>query len=257
MPMAALPGEAISHGHVIVFDDVTVLNQAQRDAAWAEVARRLAHEVKNPLTPIRLAAERLHMKLGDKLEAADSEILDRASNTIVTQVEALRTLVDAFGDYAQEPVLSRVSIRLDHLVREVVALYQQGDSQLQFRLELSPGPEGLAADSGRLRQMLHNLIRNSQEAGKDGPRSISITSKCVKQNKELRLNLELLDDGPGFPESVLEQPFEPYVSDKARGSGLGLAICRKIISEHNGSITIENPPQGGAKVTISLPLALE
>ena len=105
--------------------------------------------------------------------------------------------------------------------------------------------------------MLHNLIRNSQEAGEDGPRSISITSKCVKQNRDFRLNLELLDDGPGFPESVLEQPFEPYVSDKARGSGLGLAICRKIISEHNGSITIENPPQDGAKVTISLPLALE
>ena len=149
------------------------------------------------------------------------------------------------------------TISKDDLIREVVVLYQQGDSSLGFELDLCPGPDGLAADSGRLRQMLHNLIRNSQEAGKDGPRLISITSKCVKQGKAQRLNLELLDDGPGFPKLVLDQPFEPYVSNKASGSGLGLAICRKIISEHNGSIAIENPPQGGAKVIISLPLALE
>ena len=257
LPMITLPGEKPKEGHVVIFDDVTILNQAQRDAAWSEVARRLAHEVKNPLTPIRLAAERLHMKLADKLEPGDSAMLDKASSTIVSQVEALRRLVDAFGDYAQEPKLSLEPIRLDDLIKEVVVLYQQGDSNLSFELDLCSGPDGLAADSGRLRQMLHNLIRNSQEAGEDGPRLISITSKCVKQDREPRLNLVLLDDGPGFPESVLEQPFEPYVSDKARGSGLGLAICRKIISEHNGSITIENPPQGGAKVTISLPLALE
>ena len=180
--MITLPGEKPKEGHVVVFDDVTILNQAQRDAAWSEVARRLAHEVKNPLTPIRLAAERLHMKLADKLEPGDSAMLDKASGTIVSQVEALRRLVDAFGDYAQEPKLSLEPIRLDDLIREVVVLYQQGDSSLSFELDLCSGPDGLAADSGRLRQMLHNLIRNSQEAGEDGPRSISITSKCVKQN---------------------------------------------------------------------------
>jgi len=253
LPMAALPGEDLRHGHVIVFDDVTILNQAQRDAAWSEVARRLAHEVKNPLTPIRLAAERLRMKLGDKLESADSEMLDRASDTIVAQVEALRTLVDAFGDYAQEPVLSRASIRLDDLVKEVVALYQQGDSQLQFLLELSPGPEGLAADSGRLRQMLHNLIRNAKEAGAGAPLSISISSKVETGNRAW-IRLELHDNGPGFPATVLENPFEPYVTNKTAGSGLGLAICRKIVSEHNGKISISNPPEGGAKVSIQLPL---
>ena len=128
----------------MVFDDVTILNQAQRDAAWSEVARRLAHEVKNPLTPIRLAAERLRMKLADKLEPGDSAMLDKASGTIVSQVEALRRLVDAFGDYAQEPQLSLEPIRLDELIREVVVLYQQGDSNLSFELDLCPGPDGLA-----------------------------------------------------------------------------------------------------------------
>jgi nitrogen fixation/metabolism regulation signal transduction histidine kinase len=257
LPMITLAGEKPKDGHVVVFDDVTILNQAQRDAAWSEVARRLAHEVKNPLTPIRLAAERLRMKLADKLEAGDSALLDKASGTIVSQVEALRRLVDAFGDYAQEPQLNPEPIRLDELIREVVVLYQQGDSNLRFNLELCPGPDGLAADSGRLRQMLHNLIRNSQEAGKDGPVSISVTSEPAEHGGARWLNLVIRDDGPGFPDVVLEQPFEPYVSNKARGSGLGLAICRKIVSEHNGSIAIGNLPEGGAQVTVSLPLTLE
>jgi nitrogen fixation/metabolism regulation signal transduction histidine kinase len=257
LPLITLPDEKPKDGHVVVFDDVTILNQAQRDAAWSEVARRLAHEVKNPLTPIRLAAERLRMKLTDKLEPGDSALLDRATSTIVSQVEALRRLVDAFGDYAQEPQLSLEPIRLDRLIREVVVLYQQGDSNLSFNLDLCTGPDGLSADSGRLRQMLHNLIRNSQEAGDHGPVSINISSEWVEHGGARRLNLELRDNGPGFPEIVLEQPFEPYVSNKAKGSGLGLAICRKIVSEHNGSITIANLPNEGAQVTISLPLTLE
>jgi nitrogen fixation/metabolism regulation signal transduction histidine kinase len=256
LPMIAMPGEEPREGHVVVFDDVTILNQAQRDAAWSEVARRLAHEVKNPLTPIRLAAERLRMKLVDKLESGDSAMLEKASGTIVSQVEALRKLVDAFGDYAQEPQLSLEPIRLDELIREVVALYQQGDSSLDFELNLCKGPDGLAADSGRLRQMLHNLIRNSQESGDNGHVTIAIDSRIVDDGAGQWLNLELLDDGPGFPDFVLDHPFEPYVSDKGRGSGLGLAICRKIVSEHNGGISIANPPGGGARVSITLPLSL-
>jgi nitrogen fixation/metabolism regulation signal transduction histidine kinase len=240
-----------------VFDDVTILNQAQREAAWSEVARRLAHEVKNPLTPIRLAAERLRMKLSDKLEPGDSELLERASNTIVTQVEALRTLVDAFGDYAREPVLSRTAVRLDELVKEVVALYQQGEPQMQFSLQLCPGPDGLAADSGRLRQMLHNLFRNAQEASRGDPVSIRISSRVTGNDHPAELELEVKDNGPGFPQMVLDNPFEPYVTNKSSGSGLGLAICRKIVSEHNGNISLSNPPNGGAVVSIRFPLNLK
>jgi nitrogen fixation/metabolism regulation signal transduction histidine kinase len=258
LPLLSPDGGRPRFGQVVVFDDVTVLNRAQREAAWAEVARRLAHEVKNPLTPIRLAAERLHMKLGGKLEPSDEHILERASNTIVSQVEALRKLVDAFGDYAQEPRLSREAIRLDELVREVVALYQQGEAPVRFTLELCPGPPGLAADSGRLRQMLHNLIRNAREAGEDSgrdrPVALAIRSQVVDSGSDRWLQLELVDDGPGFPQTVLDNPFEPYVTSKSQGSGLGLAICRKIVAEHNGRITIANHADGGARVDVLLPL---
>jgi nitrogen fixation/metabolism regulation signal transduction histidine kinase len=249
-----LQHDAEGGGQVIVFDDVTVLNQAQRDAAWAEAARRLAHEVKNPLTPIRLAAERLRMKLAGKLETADSQMLERAADTIVAQVEALRTLVDAFGDYAREPVLSRDPVRLDELIREVVALYQQGDAALEFELDLCPGPDGLAADSGRLRQMLHNLICNGREAGETAPSRIRVTTGERFFEGQSWAQLEIEDDGPGFPEAVLARPFEPHVSRKPGGSGLGLAICRKIVAEHDGRIALANREGGGGRVTVLLPL---
>ena len=240
---------------MVVFDDVTILNQAQRDAAWAEVARRLAHEVKNPLTPIRLAAERLRMKLMDKLEAADGKMLDRATSTIVSQVDALRTLVDAFGDYASEPELNRTELRLDLLVEDVVALYEEGDPSLKISLDLCPGPAGLAADSGQLRQLLHNLIRNATEAAGPGEQAdILISSAVIGQDGKSWLQLDIRDHGPGFPETVLEKPFEPYVTHKSSGSGLGLAICRKIVGDHDGRISISNPEDGGAQATVFLPL---
>jgi nitrogen fixation/metabolism regulation signal transduction histidine kinase len=254
LPMVTLPGESEQDGYVVVFDDVTILNQAQRDAAWSEVARRLAHEVKNPLTPIRLAAERLHMKLADKLESADSAVLDKASSTIVSQVEALRKLVDAFGDYAQEPELKLQPLDLEALIREVITLYQQGDSKLEFELDLQADGSALSADAGRLRQLLHNLIRNSQEVGAGKSVRIAISSGILQADGKSWLELEVRDNGPGFPAMVLEQPFEPYVSNKGRGSGLGLAICKKIISEHAGQIEISNPADGGARVQIRLPV---
>ncbi|MDT8319797.1 MAG: ATP-binding protein [Xanthomonadales bacterium] len=254
LPIASLPDGETGHGQVVVFDDVTILNQAQREAAWAEVARRLAHEVRNPLTPIRLAAERLRMKLADKLDTADGALLNKASDTIVAQVEALRKLVDAFGDYAQEPALSRRALQLDELIADVVALYQQGDTALRFELDLCPGPAGLAADSGRLRQMLHNLIRNAKEAKPGQAVSVRIQTRVVQRASQPWLQLSVRDDGPGFPALVLDKPFEPYVTNKPRGSGLGLAICRKIVSEHDGEISLSNPLEGGAEVLILLPV---
>lgn len=244
-----------SGGSVIVFDDVTILNQAQREAAWAEVARRLAHEVRNPLTPIRLAAERLRMKLMSKLDAKDSTMLDSATGTIVSQVEALRELVDAFGDYAQGPQLVRTPIALDQLIKDVVALYQHEDQRVDFRLKLIAGPPGLSADSGQIRQLLHNLVVNSSEAvAKDQQAEVNIRTRQITQAGKKWLELEVSDRGPGYPPMVLEKPFEPYVTFKTNGSGLGLAICRKIVSEHDGRITIHNPTIGGACTTIILPV---
>jgi len=250
-------GEELSEhgGSVVVFDDVTVLNQAQRQAAWAEVAQRLAHEVKNPLTPIRLAAERLHMKLMDKLEGDDGKVLARATGTIISQVEALRSLVDAFGDYASEPKLERKPLRLDELIRDVVALYEQGDQRVQFRLDLLPGPDGFRADAGQIRQLLHNLIRNAREAVPATEQAqVRIRTRVLDQGGRQWLELEICDRGPGYPPVVLSRPFEPYVTFKPGGSGLGLAICRKIVVDHDGRIGIENPAGGGACTTVMLPM---
>jgi len=256
---SALPaGKGARPGMVVVFDDVTVLNQAQRDAAWAEVARRLAHEVKNPLTPIRLAAERLRMKLGDRLGAQDRSMVDKSTQTIVSQVEALRTLVDAFGEYAREPDLDLEHLRLDDLIKNVITLYQQGNPAMRFELDLCAGPEGLWADAGRMRQLLHNLIRNASEAGSAGDDVfIGISTRVMATDGSGSVELSLTDRGPGYPEPVLEKPFEPYVTHKPGGSGLGLAICRKIVEEHDGSISISNHPDGGAVALITLPLAAD
>ena len=250
-------GKEVSHagGMVIVFDDVTMLNQAQREAAWAEVARRLAHEVKNPLTPIRLAAERLRMKLMSKLDGQDGAMLDRATGTIVSQVEALRSLVDAFGDYAQGPQLERSPMVLDQLIKDVVALYQHEDQRVEFHLKLIAGPPDLSADSGQIRQLLHNIIVNSSEAVKKGEQAeVHIRTRLITQAGKKWLEMEISDRGPGYPQAVLEKPFEPYVTFKTTGTGLGLAICRKIVSEHDGRITIYNPTFGGACTTIILPI---
>ena len=242
-------------GTVIVFDDVTRLNLAQREAAWAEVARRLAHEVKNPLTPIRLAAERLRMKLMSRLDDKDGAMLDRATGTIVSQVEALRSLVDAFGDYAQGPKLKRKPMVLDQLIQDVVALYQHEDQRVRFHLKLIDGPPGLLADSGQIRQLLHNLVVNSREAvATEANTEIHIRTRLITQAGKKWLEMEVSDRGPGYPAAVLEKPFEPYATFKTNGSGLGLAICRKIVSEHDGRITIYNPAMGGACTTIILPV---
>lgn len=246
-----LPAE--TGGHVVVFDDVTVLDQAQREAAWGEVARRLAHEVKNPLTPIQLAAERLAYKLEPGLPDDQRELLTKATGTIRAQVDALKRLVDSFGDYARPTGLNIESVKPGALVGEVVDLYASGNMPVRFEVDVDDDVGTIQADAGRLRQVLLNLVRNAQEAHPDDQPTIHVSIRS-EQREELRgVLICLRDDGPGFAPEVLERIFEPYVTTKPRGSGLGLAIVRRTIDEHGGQINVVNPSGGGAEVRIWLP----
>lgn len=252
---ALLPGnEQIGGGHVIVFDDITALIQAQRDAAWGEVARRLAHEIKNPLTPIQLSAERLRHKYLTTMPAADAEVLDRATHTIVQQVEAMKEMVKAFSDYARPPQIRLERVGMNRLVSEVVDLYQTEQRPIRFDLHLDPRTPAIEADAGRLRQVLHNLIKNALEAcGPDGAH-IRITTHCAEQTGCRYVELAVSDDGPGIPTEMLANLFEPYVTSKPKGTGLGLAIVKKIVEEHGGRIWVENMPASGACIMIRLPV---
>ncbi|MFB4203303.1 Adaptive-response sensory-kinase SasA [wastewater metagenome] len=256
---AALPGGRTAGGHVIVFDDVTTLIQAQRDAAWGEVARRLAHEIRNPLTPIQLSAERLQHKLSDRLEAEDAERLERATRTIIQQVDAMKAMVNAFSEYARPPRLSLVDVDLNALVQDVVELHRGDDTtEVAFTLDLAGDLPTLRADPGRLRQLLNNLIRNALEAadGEGRPCRLTVTTRTGTGRYAGQVELCLTDNGPGFAEAVLDQLFEPYVTTKPRGSGLGLAIVKKIVEEHNGRISARNL-RDGARITVRLPVAGE
>ena len=246
-----LSGE--DRAQVVVFDDVTVLNEVQREAAWSEAAQRMAHEVKNPLTPIRLAAERLRMKLTDRLDPAGAEVLDRSASTIIAQVEALKTLVDAFGDYAREPDLKREPLDVDQLIDDVAALYRGTHPDLRLELDLGGGASGVTADAGRIRQLLHNLIRNAAESGGDSGVTVHLGTRTIDDTSGSWVELVVADNGPGFPPAVLERPFQPHVSHRPGGKGLGLAICRKIVIEHDGRISLENRDSGGARVCVRLP----
>ncbi len=238
-------------GHVVIFDDVTVLDQAQREAAWAEVARRLAHEVKNPLTPIRLSAERLQMKLLGQLNESDAAMLQRATDTIIAQVDAMKTMVNAFGDYAREPGLNRGELVLDELVRDVTELYQDPQNPDRIELKLNSGPQRIRADSGRLRQLLHNILQNAEDAIADqADGKIQVVTANADDDQ---VRLEVRDNGPGMPDEIAKRPFEPYLTTKPGGTGLGLAICRKIVEEHGGRIRLNNRQSGGTVATVWLP----
>ncbi len=239
-------------GLVVVFDDETVLNQAQRDAAWGEVARRLAHEVKNPLTPIQLSAERLRLRFLSRMAPEDAEIMSRTTDTIISQVETLKTLVNAFSDYAKAPQLKREPGGLNQLVREAVNLYALSHPGITFELDLNEPEPVLLLDKNRIQQLLTNLIKNAQESQSDT--RIAIATQTQQQGTEKTLVLTIRDHGPGFDENTLEHLFEPYVTTKTGGSGLGLAIVKKIVEEHGGSIRAYNHPEGGAVVEIRLPV---
>ncbi|HKJ77087.1 MAG TPA: ATP-binding protein, partial [Gammaproteobacteria bacterium] len=244
-------------GHVVVFDDITALIQAQRDAAWGEVARRLAHEIKNPLTPIQLSAERLRHKYLRQMGPEDAEVLERATHTIIQQVETMQEMVKAFSDYARTPELERRPIDLNALVREVLDLYG-GDGQAEIETALDPELPRVEADAGRLRQLLHNLVKNALESGgREGPVRLEVSTRCAREDTCRHVELRVRDNGPGFPEQVRSQLFEPYVTTKRKGTGLGLAIVKKIVEEHGGMLGADNRAEGGAEVTIRLPIRAE
>jgi nitrogen fixation/metabolism regulation signal transduction histidine kinase len=241
-------------GTLIVFDDITTLIQAQRNAAWGEVARRLAHEIKNPLTPIQLSAERLRHKYLNKMDPDDAGVLDRATHTIVQQVETLKEMVKAFSEYARMPTLQREDVDLNAIIREVLELYQGGENAVRFSLQLDKSTPHIEADVGRMRQLLHNLIKNALEAMDYETGELLISTRCVEEHACRYVELKFQDTGPGFPEELIGQLFEPYVTNKTRGSGLGLAIVKKIVEEHGGMLEAENVEGTGACVVIRLPV---
>ena len=239
---------AVGNDFIVVFDDITHLLQAQRDAAWGEVARRLAHEIKNPLTPIQLSAERLEHKLADKLSAADAEVLKRATQTIVNQVTALKSMVNAFGEYARAPSLNLEAVDLNQLVYEILALYEHSDAQISTRL--APVLPRVTGDPTLLRQVVHNLLQNAQDALAETENPQITVETAVEENT---VRLTVRDNGCGFPEALMARLFEPYVTTKPKGTGLGLAVVKKIIEEHHGRMKIENCQPHGASVCIYLP----
>jgi len=250
---ARLP-QATGGGYVVVFDDITQLIQAQRATAWAEVARRLAHEIKNPLTPIQLSAERLEMKLAERLSREDAVTLRRAIETIVSQVAALKAMVDDFRDYARLPAPAPARLDLNALVRDVLALYE--NSSVPIAKRLCEGLPPVWADSAQIRQVIHNLVQNAQDSLENAKQSAA--AAAIEVRTELagdKVRLAVSDNGGGFPEELMARIFEPYVTSKPRGTGLGLAIVKKIVDEHQGSVAIENRPSRGASVSVFLPLA--
>lgn len=237
-------------GFVVVFDDITGLLEAQRAAAWGEVARRMAHEVKNPLTPIRLSAERLRLKLADKVSPRDAEMLERATQTIISQVDAMKGMVDAFSQYARTPETRLQPLDVNALVREVLGLYE--GHGLKIRQQLADRLPVVLGDHGQLRQVIHNLVQNAEDAV-EGEEAPVITVSTAAGGGRVRLGVT--DNGAGFPEHILARAFEPYVTTKPKGTGLGLAIVRKIVEEHHGMIQIEKAEPQGTRVSVTLPVA--
>ena len=239
-------------GTVLVFDDVTALVHAQKEAAWGEVAKRLAHEIRNPLTPIQLSAERLAWKLQDKLNEQDAQILMRSTDTIVKQVAAMKEMVEAFRNYARAPALKLTKLNLNQIIEEVLLLYES--SSCTFTANLSNITLFISADAGAMRQVLHNILKNAAEAAES---DASPEVHIITQQQGDHALLTVYNNGKNFSKDMLLHAFEPYVTDKATGTGLGLPVVKKIIEEHGGRINLSNPNTGGACVKITLPLLAE
>lgn len=245
-----LPEQQLNY--MIVFDDITEMISAQRALAWAEVAQRVAHEIKNPLTPIQLSAERLRVKLADRLEPDDARLLDRSAQTIVNQVGALKLMVDEFRDYARLPSAQFAAIDLNALIEDVVGLYAHGEAGAIVRARLSRPLPLIMGDATQLRQVIHNLLKNGLEATEkaEAP-SVTIETEQVRTRLgQDAVRMVVRDNGQGFAPEILGRVFEPYVTSKSRGTGLGLAIVKKIVEEHAGRINAANPEDGGARVSV-------
>ena len=249
-------------GHVVVFDDISDLISGQRSTAWAEVARRLAHEIKNPLTPIQLSAERLMMKLQTKLSGDDAALLERGTNTIVNQVVAMQQMVDNFRDYAKTPPPVLKPLELNHLITEILDLYGGLRSNEQLTTHLENDLPKIMGDATQLRQVVHNLLQNAQDAtselnGERAPQ-IDVHTESKRYSDadgatRIAVSLSITDNGPGFDSKVMARAFEPYVTSKPRGTGLGLPVVKKIVEEHGGRIELQNRKDGpGARVSILL-----
>ncbi len=248
--------------YIVVFDDITELISAQRSIAWGEVARRLAHEIKNPLTPIQLSAERLQMKLSDKLEDKEAGILKRATNTIVNQVTAMKQMVDDFRNYAKSPPAALLELDLNTLIEEIMHLYANDEATDVIHPRLAPDLPIIMGDANRLRQVIHNLLQNAQDAcsevsgGPDWHPDIEIITEKVHYTDAsgkicIAVRLSVMDNGPGFTQEIITRIFEPYVTTKERGTGLGMAVVKKIIEEHGGRIDVQNRTDTrGADVSI-------
>ena len=250
LQITPLPQNKVKN-YVLMIDDITMMIQAQRDAAWSEVARRLAHEIKNPLTPIQLSAERIKHKLGSKLNKEDTDILDKAVSTIVNQVDAMKTMVNEFSEYARAPKLNLELTDINETIKEISHLFE--NSGIKITTTLLKGLPKIKVDINMIRQVLINLIQNAQDAMVNHTKKPSIKINTNKYKNYLILSIE--DNGPGFSLDILKKAFEPYVTTKSHGTGLGLAIVKKIIEEHEGTIVVENIKSGGANINIQLPIS--
>jgi nitrogen fixation/metabolism regulation signal transduction histidine kinase len=254
---AELPG----NDRLLVFDDISEIVSAQRAQAWGEVARRLAHEIKNPLTPIQLSAERLEMKLSGKLAPPEQAVLVKSVKTIVDQVDAMKRLVNEFRDYARLPAAELKPVDMNALIQDVMHLYEAQIGDVPIALELDPRCPSVMGDAQQLRQVIHNLLQNAQDASdsvaNDAAEVGAITIRTQWQEAAGRVRLSVLDHGAGFADPILKRAFEPYVTTKAKGTGLGLAVVKKIADEHGSRVDITNRmAQGrvvGAQVSLSLP----
>ena len=239
-------------GTVLVFDDITLLVRAQKEAAWGEVAKRLAHEIRNPLTPIQLSAERLAWKLQDKLGEQDAQILARSTDTIIKQVAAMKEMVEAFRNYARAPALKLEKQDLNKIIEEVLLLYEAG--ACTFDAVFSNIPAVMYADTTAMRQVLHNIFKNAAEAAEEAAQpEVHIHT----DNTDGQITLTVANNGKSFGKDMLANAFEPYVTDKLTGTGLGLPVVKKIVEEHGGRIALSNPAEGGACVKITLPALVE